>query len=122
MLKNGILLFDTSEAHPEKSRSPSVIVWVSTAREGATIICYPIEFSTGAWHRGQSLPAAAFVRRSEVSMEPKSQYRDGAESLVIAGIVNVLKVEGSEEAAPEVRGIEPLNDFFGAVSEVAIAK
>jgi cell division protein FtsB len=34
----------------------------------------------------------------------------------------VLKVLGGEEAAPEVRGVEALEDFFVTVGEAAVAE
>jgi hypothetical protein len=47
---------------------------------------------------------------------------DRAARLVVTWIVDVLKVEGSKEAAPEVRSIEALEDFFRAVGKGSVAK
>ena len=55
-------------------------------------------------------------------MKANGGYGNRAADLVIAGIVDVLKVEGSEEAPPEVRGIEALEDFFRTVGKAAVAE
>ena len=62
------------------------------------------------------------IELSEFGVEAESGDGDGAARLVIAGIVDVLKIKGCEEAAPEVRSVEALEDLFRAVSEAAVAE
>jgi hypothetical protein len=65
---------------------------------------------------------AIFIGSSEVGVEADSRNGDGPASLVIARIVNVLKVIRGKEAAPEVRGVETFEDFFVTVGEAAVAE
>ena len=52
---------------------------------------------------------------SEIGVEAETSDGDGAANLVIARIIDMLKIERSEEPAPKVRGVETLDDFFGSV-------
>ena len=55
-------------------------------------------------------------------MEAQAGDGDGSAGLVVAGIINVLDVEGREEAAPQVRGVKALEDFLRAVGQGAVAE
>ncbi len=72
-----------------------------------------------AWARDRRIPQAW---SSELSMEAEAEHRDRTPDLVIARIVDVLKVEGSEEPAPQMRGIEALEDFLRAVGEAIVTQ
>ena len=48
-------------------------------------------------------------------MESASEYGNGPASHVVAGVVNVLDISRDEEAAPKMRSIKTLDDFFRAV-------
>ena len=58
----------------------------------------------------------------EIDVEAKAGDEDGTAVLVVAGIVDVLDVEGSKKPAPEMRGVKSFEDFFVAVRERAIAE
>jgi hypothetical protein len=62
------------------------------------------------------------VGSSKINVEAHAGDGDGAARLIVAGIIDVLQVEGREEAAPEMRGVEAFEDFFGAVGQPAIAE
>jgi hypothetical protein len=62
------------------------------------------------------------VRVLEIYVEARAGRQHWTAIFVIAGIIDVLHVEGSEETAPEVCGIESFDDFFGSVSEIAISE
>src|ERR1019366_7871227 len=55
-------------------------------------------------------------------MQPQPRYSHRTADLVIPGIVDVLQVEGEEDTAPDVRGVEHFLDGFAAVCESAIAE
>jgi hypothetical protein len=73
-----------------------------------------------------------FARRFETmailsgssKVDVKTDGRDCNRSayLVVARIVDVLEVKGGKEAAPKVRGIETLEDFFWTVGEGTVTK
>ena len=58
----------------------------------------------------------------EIDVEAKGGDKDGAAILVVAGVIDVLKVEGSKEAAPEMGGVKALEDLFVTVIQRAIAE
>src|SRR5580704_18974367 len=71
----------------------------------------------------------AFVRAGimqgwvlEIYVEAGAGGEHWAAVFVVAGIIDVLQIEGGEETAPEVRGVERFDDFLGAVSEIAITE
>src|SRR5579862_6633872 len=71
----------------------------------------------------------AFVRAGimqgwllEIYVEAGAGGEHWAAIFVVARIVDVLQIQGGEETAPEVRGIESFDDFLGAVSEIAITE
>jgi hypothetical protein len=66
-----------------------------------------IGFGTPAW-------------ASEFSVETEARDGNRTADLVIARIVDVLQIERREKAAPKMRGIEALEDFFRAVGEAAV--
>src|SRR5579862_131845 len=58
----------------------------------------------------------------KINVEAGAGSEHWAAIFVVAGIIDVLQIEGGEETAPEVRGVESLDNFFGAVSEIAITE
>ena len=62
------------------------------------------------------------IGSSEIDVEAQGGNRDRAAVLVVAGIVDVLQIKGSEETAPEMRGVEALEDFLRGVGKAAVAE
>jgi hypothetical protein len=58
----------------------------------------------------------------EVDMETDAGNQHRAAILVVAGIIYVLQVESHVETAPQMRGVEPFDNFFGTVGQVAVAE
>src|SRR5271156_2631718 len=61
---------------------------------------------------------------AELELNVKAQARNkyGTTRLVISRIIDVLKIAGGEEAAPQMRGVKSLEDFFRTGRKRAIAK
>src|SRR5579863_1981046 len=55
-------------------------------------------------------------------MEAETGDEHGATGFVVAGIVDVLNIKRGEKAAPEVRGVKAFEDFFVAVSQLAVTQ
>ena len=71
------------------------------------------------WFRGKSTdPEEA----SEINVGADGAYPGGAAVAVVAGIVDVLHVDGVKKAAPGVPGVVALHDVLAAVVEVAVAE
>src|SRR5262249_15902240 len=61
-------------------------------------------------------------RLLQFEVQPHSRDERGAASMVVAGVGDALRVEGGEQAAPEVRRVITLDDHFSAIVESAVAK
>src|SRR5580693_2103621 len=59
---------------------------------------------------------------SKLDVKPHAGYKHGTARLVIAGIIDVLKIERREEAAPHMGGVKSFDDFFRAGRERAVAQ
>ena len=66
--------------------------------------------------------SCGIVRVLEIYVKTGAGGEHRAAIFVVAGVIDVLQIEGDEETAPEVRGIESFDDFFGAVSKIAITQ
>jgi hypothetical protein len=58
--------------------------------------------------------------KSEFQMQAETWNDGRAARAVIARVVDVLQVEGSEQSAPEMRRVVALHDEFAAIGERAI--
>jgi hypothetical protein len=48
----------------------------------------------------------------ELNVEAQARNKDGTTRFVVTRIIDVLKIAGGEESAPQVRGVESFEDFF----------
>ncbi len=105
-----------------KIRKAILIRWLDglVAREGLAANRLPNATALRLIRRG-GLRVTILVGSSEINMKAQAGDGDGAAVLVIAGIVDVLDVEGSKEAAPDMRGVKALKDFLRAVSKGAVS-
>jgi repressor of nif and glnA expression len=55
-------------------------------------------------------------------VQAERRNQNGAAIAVIAGIVDVLKIEAGVNATPEMHGVIGLEDIFPAVGEAAISQ
>ena len=68
-----------------------------------------------------SVPFCLNPHLSKIGVEVERRDCHRTASLVIAGVVHVLKVVGDRESAPQVRRVKALDDLFLAVGERAVA-
>ena len=59
---------------------------------------------------------------SEFQVEAEACDEDRAAVTIVAGIGNGLKIEGSEDTAPDVERVVAFGDGFTAVGEAAVAE
>ena len=62
------------------------------------------------------------TRVLEVEVHADGFDEDGAAVCVVAGVGDVLGVEGVEESAPGVEVVVGLEDVFAGVAEIAVAE
>ena len=65
---------------------------------------------------------APFRAYLELQMQPRSRHPDWATDLVVAGIIDVLNIEGEEDASPDVCGVVAFPDGFPPVSQPSVSQ
>src|SRR5713226_2839727 len=67
-------------------------------------------------------PGSLAPRASKIDVQAKAGDHHGAAILVVARVIDVVEIERTEDAAPDVRGVEAFEDFFMPIGERPVAQ